>query len=49
MLIRGEAVRALGKGVSEKFLYLLLNFTMNLKLLKNKIVYKKIAHIYIQP
>ena len=46
MLIMGEAVIALGEREDEISLYLLLNFSVNLKLLKNVFLMKKITFTF---
>ena len=46
MLIMGEPVIALGEREDEISLYLLLNFSVNLKLLKNVFLMKKITFTF---
>ena len=46
MLIMGEPVIVLGQREDEISLYLLLNFSVNLKLLKNVFLMKKITFTF---
>ena len=43
----GEVYECEGQGICEKFLYLLLNFALNLKLLQEKNILNKTKHPFI--
>lgn len=43
----GEVYECVGQGICEKFLYLLLNFALNLKLLQEKNILNKTKHPFI--